>query len=93
MPTSEVPNKAKKPKERAIEIIVNGREVTVTEKKLSYEQVVKLAFPEAEFVPHMVYTVTYKRGASQQPKGVMVKGDVVTIKKGMVFNVKRTDKS
>jgi hypothetical protein len=93
MPTSNVNDKSKKPDKRATEIIVNGRKVEVTEKKLSFEQVVKLAFPEAKFVPHMVYTVTYKRGAKQKPKGVMVKGDVVTIKKGMVFNVTATDKS
>jgi hypothetical protein len=93
MPTSHEKPKDKKPKDRAIEIIINGRKVEVTEKKLSFEQVVKLALPEAEFVPHMVYTVTYKRGANQKPKGVMVKDDVVTIKKGMVFNVTATDKS
>lgn len=93
MPTSQAQAKPKQPKDRATEIIVNGRKVEVTEKKLSFEQVVLLAFPEAEFVPRMVYTVTYKRGVNQKPKGVMVKGDVVTIKKGMVFNVTRTDKS
>ncbi len=93
MPTSNANDKAKQPGNRVTEIIVNGRKVEVTEKKLSFRQVVKLAFPEAEFVPHMVYTVTYKRGANQKPKGVMVEGDVVTIKKGMVFNVTATDKS
>lgn len=92
MSTKEQKSKDK-PAARATEIIVNGRKVEVTEKKLSFGQVVKLAFPEAEFVPHLVYTVTYKRGANQKPKGVMVKDDVVTIKKGMVFNVTATDKS
>ncbi len=93
MPPIEQKSKDKKPKDRATEIIINGRKVEVTEKKLSFEQVVKLAFPEAKFVPHMVYTVTYKRGANQKPKGVMVKDDVVTIKKEMIFNVTATDKS
>lgn len=93
MPTQKEKPKEKKPKHRATVIIVNGRKVEVTEKKLSFEQVVKLAFPDAEFGPNIAYTVTYKRGANQKPKGVMVPGDVVTIKKGMVFNVTRTDKS
>ncbi|MGM0506170.1 MAG: multiubiquitin domain-containing protein [Bacteroidota bacterium] len=93
MSAKEQKPRDKKSEAQATEIIVNGRKVEVTEKKLSFEQVVKLAFPEAEFVPHMVYTVTYKRGSNQKPKGVMVKGDVVTIKKGMVFNVTATDKS
>jgi len=87
------PKEDKKPKHRATVIIVNGQKKEVTEKKLSFEQVVKLAFPDAEFGPNIAYTVTYKRGTNQKPKGVMVQGDVVTIKKGMVFNVTRTDKS
>lgn len=93
MSTKKEKPKDKKPKDRAIDIIVNGRKVKVTEKKLSFEQVVKLAFPNAEFGTNIAYTVTYKRGANQKSKGVMVKGDVVTIKKGMVFNVTATDKS
>lgn len=93
MPTSIQQQKDKKPNDKATEIILNGRKIEVTEKKLSFEQVVKLALPNAEFGENIAYTVTYKRGTNQKPKGVMVKGDVVTIKKGMVFNVTRTDKS
>jgi RecJ-like exonuclease len=78
---------------RSTRIIVNGRKVESEEKKLSYRDVVLLGFSDAEFAPQIVYTVTYKRGKNQKPKGVMVEGDVVTIKKDMVFNVTRTDKS
>lgn len=93
MPTSKQKQKDKKPKDRAIEIKVNGQKVEVTEKKLSYKQVVRLFYPDAEFGTNIAYTVNYKRGVNQKPKGVMVEGDVVTIKKGMVFNVSATDKS
>lgn len=75
------------------EIIVNGRTRQVSGKELTFVQVVNLAFEDAVFNEVTVYTVTYKRGPDQKPEGTMVEGDTVKIKKGMVFNVKRTDKS
>lgn len=75
------------------EIIVNGRTRLVSGKELTFVQVVNLAFDDAVFNDVTVYTVTYKRGADQKPEGTMVAGETVKIKKGMVFNVQRTDKS
>jgi hypothetical protein len=75
------------------QIIVNGRIREVTGKELTFEQVVKLAFDDAVFNDVTVYTITYKRGDGHKPEGTMVEGESVKIKEGMVFNVKRTDKS
>lgn len=72
-------------------IIVNGRERTITEKKISYLEVVRLAFDPLD--PNTVYTVTYKRGEDKKPEGRMVEGDSVTVKEGMIFNVTATRKS
>jgi hypothetical protein len=83
----------KGPKSKVLEIIVNGQPKEVEDKRLSFKQVIELAFPNAQFGPRIVYTVTYKNGPKPNPKGVMVEGDVVKIKEGMVFNVSRTDKS
>lgn len=72
-------------------IIVNGRERKFTEKKISYIEVVRLAFDPLD--PNMIYTVTYKRGDDKKPEGRMVEGDTVTVKEGMIFNVTATRKS
>lgn len=76
-----------------IEIIVNGRTRQVSGKELSFVQVVNLAFDDAVFNDVTVYTITYKRGDGHKPEGTLVEGETVKIKEGMVFNVKRTDKS
>lgn len=75
------------------QIIVNGRNREVSGKELSFVEVVNLAFDDAVFNDVTVYTITYKRGDGHKPEGTMVEGETVKIKEGMVFNVKRTDKS
>ena len=74
-------------------IIVNSREHEWKEKKISYDQVVLLAFPNYVPKPNEVYTVTYKRGVAQKPEGSMVKGDTICVKNKMIFNVTATTKS
>lgn len=74
-------------------IIVNGREKEWQERKISYEELVQLAFGNYDPNPSIAYTVTYDMGPSQNPNGSMVKGDKVFIKVKMVFNVTATDKS
>lgn len=80
-------------RDKEITIIVNGREKTVTERKLNMDDLVKLAFenpPTGEFI---CFTITYRRGESKNPQGTLEEGETVTIKKGMIFNVTATDKS
>ena len=74
-------------------IIVNGREKTINEKLLSFNELISLA--GFSFVPNerTIYTVTYKKGDNQKPEGSMVDGDSVKVKNGMLFNVTATDKS
>ena len=78
---------------KEFEIIVNGREKIFTEKKISFTQVVELAFNTTEIDGTTCYTVTYSKGEDKKPKGTMVKGDTITVKSGMIFNVTDTDKS
>lgn len=75
------------------QIIVNGRTRQVSGKELTFVQVVNLAFDDAVFNDITVYTITFKGGDGHKPEGTLVEGETVKIKKGMVFNVKRTDKS
>jgi len=81
-------------KKPSIIIIVNASEEQWHEKMISYDQVVKLAFPDYNpNNPNIVYTVKYHKGPDENPSGSMVKGDSVYIKNKMIFNVSKTDKS
>ncbi len=74
-------------------IIVNASPKSWTEKTISFEQVVILAFGSYDNNPNKGYTVTYCRGAEPKPEGTMVKGSVVKVKNKMIFDVTATDKS
>ena len=74
-------------------IIVNGREKIVTTKELTFAEVVALAFDNPPQGENIVITVTYRRGDGNKPEGILVEGETVKIKEGMIFNVTATDKS
>lgn len=78
--------------EKTIEIMVNGRQKTVPKTELSFDEVVALAdnLPSG---PNVIYTVTYRRGEGNKPEGILVRGETVRVKQGMIFNVTATDKS
>lgn len=76
-----------------IVIIVNVKEKPWNKEKISYDEVVKLAFPNYVESADVAYTVTYDRGPKQNPEGTMVKGDSVFVKNRMNFLVSQTNKS
>lgn len=76
-----------------VQLIVNGRPKPWTEKTITFEQVVVLAFGTYDPNPNKVYTVTYDKGPRENPEGSMVKGSKVYVKDKMIFNVTATDKS
>lgn len=78
--------------EKSFNIVVNGRQKTVCERILSFIDIVKLAF--GNFIPNeqTVYTMTFKKAADKE-EGVLVLGDEIRIKSGVIFNVTATDKS
>lgn len=79
-------------KDKDIRIIVNGEPKTVEDEQVSYEEVVKLAYPTPPF-PDTMFTVTY-RNAKKPKEGTLVEGQSVEVKKnGTIFNVKATDRS
>lgn len=80
-------------KDKAVTIIVNGREKSVTSKELTFDQVVDLAFDDPQRGPLIFFTITYRRGHGEKPEGSLVEGKSVKVKDGMIFNVTRTDKS
>lgn len=74
-------------------IVVNGDPHVWKEKKISFVEVVTLAFQVYEDHPNVVYSVTYKRGEDSKPEGSMVKGDSVVVKDKMVFHVSKSGES
>ena len=77
---------------KAYKIFVNTREKTVTTHRLTFDQVVILAYGPPNY-DTSVYTVTYRDGPPANPHGRLVEGQSVEIKNEMIFNVVRTDKS
>lgn len=80
-------------KTKTTTIIINGREVEVDKKELTFAEIVELAFGDAPTGDNIIFTVTYKRGHGNKPEGTLVEGESVKVKEGMIFNVTRTDKS
>jgi hypothetical protein len=80
-------------KDRKYKIIVNLEEKIVEKRVLTFREVVKLAYPNVQDGPNVVYTVTYKRAAGPQREGTLDEGQSVEIKNGTIFNVRRTDRS
>lgn len=78
---------------QGITIIVNARQKEVTQKELSFAQVIALAYDNPPTGPNIIFTVTYRRGEGNKPEGSLVEGETVKVKEGMIFNVTATDKS
>ncbi len=78
-------------KHKTIMIIVNGRPREVTGNKISYEEVVKLAFPDDPSNQDSDYTVAYANPHGRD--GTLVAGQEITVREGMVFNVTKTNRS
>lgn len=90
--TSSTETAAQDAHERTIRIIVNGEQKEVPSETMTYDEVVKLAYPTPPG-PDTVFTVTY-RNAEQQKEGSLVQGQSVRVKEdGTIFNVKATSKS
>ena len=84
--------------EKGITIIVNGRKKTLSTEelplrdRLSFEQLVALAFENPSSGKNIVFTTTY-RGGDDNAEGTLTEGDSIKVKNEMIFNVTVTDKS
>lgn len=77
----------------AVTIIVNTRPKPWNKKKISFEEVVAIAYPVPPAGQQIVYTVGYFDGPSNRPEGSLTAGKSVRVRDQMVFDVKFTDKS
>ena len=78
---------------RKFTIIVNGQKKVVTTRTVTFDEIVKLAFPAPPAGSNILYTVSYEDGPRVNPQGSLKEGQTVKVKDGMIFNVTATDKS
>ena len=79
--------------QKAVTILVNGEPHEETETRISFEEVVKLAYPVPPSGSCIEFTVSYRNGPSTNPKGTLTAGHSVKIKNRMIFDVTPTDRS
>ena len=65
----------------------------VTTRTVTFDEIVKLAFPNPPSGANILYTVSYEDGPRKNPQGSLKEGQSVKVKNGMIFNVTATDKS
>lgn len=76
---------------KTVIIKVNGRSRTVEKRRYSYREIAEIAYPNPNF-ENFNYTTTYLHGVDGA-EGDLVEGESIKVKNGMVFNVRRSDKS
>lgn len=76
-----------------VTIVVDGSPHEVNKGTVTYAEVVTLAYADYQQHPEITYSVTYKKGPTPNPEGILSSGGHVVIKDGMVFNVSRTGQS
>jgi hypothetical protein len=76
-------------------IVVNTRKHPWTEGSISFEALVKLAYPDrSQDDPNTTrYTVKFRAGDPSDPEGSLVAGQSVKVRCGMVIDVDRTCRS
>jgi hypothetical protein len=79
--------------QKVFTIIVDTEAKEVAKNRLTFDDVVKLAFETPPAGPNILITVDYGMGPPENPQGSLRKGQSVHIKNGMVFDVSATDRS
>jgi hypothetical protein len=74
-------------------IIVNSRPKVVSQHKLTFDELIALAFDNPPTGENVAFTITYERGQGNKPEGTLLEGEDVTVKEGMIFIVTPTDRS
>jgi hypothetical protein len=80
--------------DKTVTIVVDGTSHQVPKNEyITYAAVVTLAYPDYPQHPEITYSVTYTRGPSEKPEGILNPGETVKVKEGMSFRVNRTGQS
>jgi hypothetical protein len=82
-----------RPAQFTVTIIVEGTAHEWHKKKISYTEVVTLEVPDYALHPEITYSVKYTNGPNHHPEGMLVKGESVKVRDGMIFSVSETGQS
>ena len=74
-------------------MVVNGHRKVICADRVSFEELVKLAFPIPPPGVDVQYTVQFNRGPEHNPSGTLIEGQSVKIRNGMEFDVTPTNRS
>ena len=77
---------------KQVTIYVNGTPKVVQKERLTFDEIVALAFENPPTGDGIQFTVQYSRGHSGS-KGSLVEGQSVQVKEGMEFDVTPTNRS
>lgn len=79
--------------DRMVTIYVNTDPHQVEHGKLTFEQIVKLAFPNEIGKPEILFKVSYRRGQGHSELMTLAEGGDVQAQEGMIFNVSYENRS
>lgn len=77
----------------AYDIVVNGREVHVHRRRQTFEDFVRIAFPDDKPEQNVTYSITFRRAASRPHEGELGAGGFIEVRNGTIVNVTRTVQS
>jgi hypothetical protein len=74
-------------KDVRVTFTLNGEQATSSHRVISYDEVVKLAYPDRTVVPGLVYSVAWSvRGKNERRGGTLNPGGLLKLADGMVIN-------
>ena len=78
---------------KTLTIFVNTDPHEVEHGKLTFQQIVRLAFPSEAGNPDILFKVSYRRGQGHSELMTLAEGGEVQAQEGMVFNVSYENRS
>jgi hypothetical protein len=81
------------PKDKEYKIIVSGVQHPWDKEKISFKEVIILAYKNYVDAPTMVYTVSYEDGPKENRDGSLEKNQSVYVKNNMIFHATAADES
>jgi hypothetical protein len=90
MPTQDNPEQGH---DHTVTIYVNTDPHLVQHGKLTFQQIVKLAYPDKASDPNILFKVSYRRGQGHSELFTLAEGAEVEAQEGLIFNVSYENRS
>jgi hypothetical protein len=78
---------------KTVTIYINTDPFQVEHGKLTFQQIVKLAYPDKAGDPNILFKVSYRLGRGDSQLKTLAEGGEVEAQEGMVFNVSYENRS